>query len=112
MLFEGRLKFRAEVRVPGVAHAGASVSCREHIRTERQRKRRGPGRRTGRHQERPEGDVIWSRVFFSPRESPNLTLEEVSGTAYAALTPYRCGHSIQPSSLMQLFQYCLCPQTA
>lgn len=63
------------------------------------------------HQERPEGDV-WSPGSFSVPESPNLTLEKVSGTAYAALTPYRCGHSIQPSSLMQLFQYCLCPQTA
>jgi hypothetical protein len=65
-----------------------------------------------RHQERPEGDVILGPGSFSVPESPNLTLEEVSGTAYAALTPYRCGHSIQPSSLMQLFQYCLCPQTA
>ena len=97
--------------MPGVAHAGASVSCREHIRTERQRKRRGPGRRTGRHQERPEGDVIWSRVFFSPRESPNLTLEEVSGTAYAALTPHLRPLTYNPPA-MQLFQDCLCPQTA
>ncbi len=66
--------------------------------TERRRKQRctranrpGRGRRTGRHQERPEGDV-WSRVFFSPPESPNRRVEEASGTAYAALTPI-CGHS-------------------
>ena len=73
------------------------------------RARGAPG--TGRHQERPEGDV-WSRVFFtSVPESPNRRVEEASGTAYAALTPHLRPLTYNPPA-MQLFQDCLCPQTA
>ncbi len=62
------------------------------------------------HQERPEGDV-WSPGSFSVPESPNRRVEEASGTAYAALTPHLRPLTYNPPA-MQLFQDCLCPQTA
>lgn len=48
---------------------------------------------------------------FSVPESPNRRVEEASGTAYAALTPHLRPLTYNPPA-MQLFQDCLCPQTA
>ena len=48
---------------------------------------------------------------FSVPESPNRRVEEASGTAYAALTPHLRPLTYNPPAV-QLFQDCLCPQTA
>ena len=70
----------------------------------------GRGRRTGRHLKSGRRGTFGPGSFSVP-ESPNRRVEEASGTAYAALTPHLRPLTYNPPAV-QLFQDCLCPQTA
>ena len=96
------------------SRAGNTVDARRRKQRCTRANAKRPGaraRRTGRQiQERPRRGTFGPGSFSVP-ESPNRRVEEVSGTAYAALTPHLRPLTYNPPA-MQLFQDCLCPQTA